>query len=63
MPVFGLTQGYIPIIGYNYGARNTDRMKQALRYGLLIAFALTAAGASLFRFFPAALINLFNPGP
>ncbi|MDW7671483.1 MAG: MATE family efflux transporter [Bacillota bacterium] len=63
MPVFGLTQGYIPIIGYNYGARNTERMKQALRYGLLIAFALTAAGASLFRFFPAALINLFNPGP
>ena len=61
MPVFGLTQGYIPIIGYNYGARNVARMKQALRYGLLISFAITAAGASLFRFFPATLIGLFNP--
>jgi putative MATE family efflux protein len=63
MPVFGLTQGYIPIIGYNYGARNVVRMKQALRYGLLISFAITATGASLFRFFPATLIGLFNPSP
>lgn len=63
MPVFGLTQGYIPIIGYNYGARNTHRMKQALRYGLLISFTITGFGASLFRLFPDVLIGLFNPGP
>jgi putative MATE family efflux protein len=63
MPVFGLTQGYIPIIGYNYGARNVTRMKQALRYGLLISFFITASGASLFRFFPDTLIGLFNPSP
>ncbi len=63
MPVFGLTQGYIPIIGYNYGARQVDRMKQALRYGLSISFAMTASGALMFRFFPHVLIGLFNPGP
>jgi len=63
MPVFGLTQGYIPIIGYNYGARNPQRMKQALRYGLLISFTITGIGASLFRFLPNMLIGLFNPGP
>lgn len=63
MPVFGLTQGYIPIIGYNYGARQVDRMKQALRYGLSISFVITASGALLFRFFPHVLIGLFNPGP
>ena len=63
MPVFGLTQGYIPIIGYNYGARQGDRMKQALRYGLSISLALTASGALLFRFFPHVLIGLFSPGP
>lgn len=63
MPVFGLTQGYIPIIGYNYGARQAHRMKQALRYGLSISFAMTASGALLFRFFPHVLMGLFNPGP
>ncbi len=63
MPVFGLTQGYIPIIGYNYGARQVDRMKQALRYGLSISFVITASGALLFRFFPHVLIGIFNPGP
>ncbi len=63
MPVFGLTQGYIPIIGYNYGAGLVDRMKQALGYGLVLAFMLTASGALMFRFFPHVLIGLFNPGP
>lgn len=63
MPVFGLTQGYIPIVGYNYGARNAKRMKQALTYGLIVAFSITCSGAALFRFFPETLIGLFNPGP
>ncbi|SMP62861.1 MATE family efflux transporter [Anoxynatronum buryatiense] len=63
MPVFGLTQGYIPIIGYNYGSGNAPRMKQALRYGLLTAFVITSIGAFLFRFFPQQLIGLFQPGP
>lgn len=63
MPVFGLTQGYIPIIGYNYGAGNVQRMKQALRYGLVTALVITSIGAGLFRFFPEQLIGLFQPGP
>lgn len=63
MPVFGLTQGYIPLIGYNYGARQVDRMKQAFGYGLAIAFLLTASGALLFRFAPHLLIGMFQPGP
>ncbi|MEN1761220.1 MATE family efflux transporter [Anoxynatronum sibiricum] len=63
MPVFGLTQGYIPIIGYNYGAGNAPRMKQALRYGLLTALVITSTGAFLFRFIPQQLIGLFQPGP
>ena len=41
-PVFGITQGFIPITGYNYGAKNYDRVKKIIRisiiYSMLIAF-------------------------
>ena len=63
MPVFGLTQGYIPIIGYNYGARNPHRMKLAMKYGMLMAFLITLSGAAIIRFFPGILMDMFNPGP
>ena len=62
MPVFGLTQGYIPIIGYNYGAGNTDRMRRTVIYALTIGLLITSTGSIVFRFFPAQLMSLFNPG-
>ncbi|SFH60311.1 putative efflux protein, MATE family [Tindallia magadiensis] len=62
MPVFGLTQAYIPIIGYNYGAGNTERMKKTVLYALMAGFLITGAGSLLFRFFPVQLMSLFNPG-
>ncbi len=62
MPVFGLTQGYIPIIGYNYGAGNTDRMRRTVIYALGIGLLITSTSSIIFRFFPAQLMSLFNPG-
>ncbi|RQD68819.1 MAG: MATE family efflux transporter [Tindallia sp. MSAO_Bac2] len=62
MPVFGLTQGYIPIIGYNYGAGNAERMKRTVIYALITGLCITSIGSLLFRFLPAQLMSLFNPG-
>ncbi|MGM0508094.1 MAG: MATE family efflux transporter [Fusobacteriota bacterium] len=60
MPVFGLTQGFIPIVGYNYGHNNPDRMKKTIIFGMLIGFAFTLAGFALFQIFPNLLIRMFN---
>ena len=62
MPVFGLTQGVSPIIGYNYGARNKKRMYAAFRIGLIIAMAIMAAGTLLFQIGPEWLLSLFKSG-
>ncbi|ADL12533.1 MATE family efflux transporter [Acetohalobium arabaticum] len=63
MPVFGLDQGYMPIVGYNYGHENPDRMKKTIRYGLIIGFLFTSLGGVIFQLFPRELISLFNNDP
>lgn len=63
MPVFGLNQGYMPIIGYNYGHNNPNRVKETMKYGFIIAFIFTTLGFFLLQVFPAPLIRLFNSGP
>lgn len=60
MPVFGLTQGLMPILGYNYGAKNRERLLHALKYGLLIALGIMLTGTFLFFLFPHRLLNLFH---
>ena len=60
MPVFGMNQGVMPIIGYNYGARNKARMYSALRLGLIIAAGVMAAGTLLFELAPGWLLSLFE---
>lgn len=60
MPIFGINQGVQPIIGYNYGARKFDRVKQALKSGVIAASAVTTLGFIMTRVFPAQLISVFN---
>ena len=60
MPVFGLNNGVIPIIGYNYGARNRLRMLQTVKYALLFAFGFMLAGTVVFLAFPEVLLSLFD---
>lgn len=60
MPVFGLNQGYMPIIGYNYGHNNPNRMKETIKYGLIVGFSITTLGFILFQLIPGPLIKLFN---
>jgi Na+-driven multidrug efflux pump len=60
MPVFGLSQGLMPIIGYNYGARNKVRLTSALKLALGIAFAYMTLGLVVFQLFSREMILLFN---
>ncbi len=61
MPIFGLNQGVQPIIGYNYGARRFDRVKEASRLAIFAATLITLAGFIGAQLFPAALVSFFAP--
>lgn len=63
MPIFGLNQGYMPLIGYNYGFNKPDRVKDAIKYGFIIAFIITTSGFILFQTIPRTLILMFNNEP
>ncbi|MEG0753080.1 MAG: MATE family efflux transporter, partial [Angelakisella sp.] len=60
MPVFGLTSGVMPIMGYSYGARNRKRLMSALWYGLGIAASIMVIGTLLFMLLPAQFLGIFN---
>lgn len=60
MPVFGLNQGLMPIIGYNYGAKNKKRLLSAVRYGSYIALVIMGLGTLLFWLIPDQLLLIFN---
>ncbi|WP_243111075.1 MATE family efflux transporter [Acutalibacter sp. 1XD8-33] len=60
MPVFGLTQGLLPIMGYNYGAKNKKRLLSALSQGCAIAAVIMAAGMLVFLLLPGQLLSIFN---
>ncbi len=62
MPVFGLNNGLIPIVGYNYGAKKKERMNQAIRTAILIAVCIMALGTLLFCLAPGLLLSMFNAG-
>ena len=60
MPVFGLNNGLIPILAYNYGARNRERIEKALRLAIGYAVSIMLIGTILFQIFPTQLLGLFN---
>ena len=60
MPANGVIQGLRPIMSYNYGAKQKDRMDQSIKAaGLTIATILTL-GTLLFSIFPTQILSLFN---
>ncbi|MGL6174542.1 MAG: MATE family efflux transporter [Cellulosilyticaceae bacterium] len=60
MPVFGLTQGALPIMGYSYGAKNKTRLISCLKNALVIAIAIMVGGVVLFNGLPEQLLKMFN---
>ena len=60
MPVFGLNNGMIPIIAYNYGAKNKDRMIKTFTFALQIAVTIMVVGAIVMEMIPGVILNIFN---
>ena len=60
MPIFGLNNGLVPIIAYNYGAKKRKRMLGALKTACLIAICFMALGLVLMQIFPSTLLRLFD---
>lgn len=60
MPVFGLGNGLVPIIGYNYGARMRQRVYDAIKVALRLALVIMLVGMLLFMLMPDTLMSLFE---
>ena len=60
MPIFGLNNGYIPIIAYNYGARKKKRIIKAFKCGALLAVSIMAVGMVIFLTIPDVLLRFFE---
>ncbi len=60
MPVFGMNNGLIPVLAYNYGARNKDRINEALRFSIALAIGIMLMGTIAFHLVPGPLLGFFN---
>ena len=60
MPVFGMNNGLVPILSYNYGARKPDRIKKTIKLGMTYAVAIMIFGLLLFELFPSGLLGIFD---
>ena len=60
MPVFGLNNGLIPIVAYNYGAGKRKRLIKAIKYSMVYAFLLLLAGFVVFETVPELLLGMFE---
>ncbi|KAB1440115.1 MATE family efflux transporter [Candidatus Galacturonibacter soehngenii] len=60
MPVFGLNNGMVPIVAYNYGAKKKKRIIQTVKMSIVIATGIMLFGFAIFQIFPAQLLKMFN---
>ena len=63
MPVFGLNNGVIPIVAYNYGAERPDRIKKTIRLAFLYALGIMLFGVLIFQLIPHQILKLFIDNP
>ncbi len=60
MPVFGLNQGVMPIMGYNFGAKNKKRLMDCYKKAIFIALIIMTIGTVIFMTIPHILLSIFN---
>ena len=60
MPVFGLNNGLIPVLAYNYGARNRERISESLKFAMTLAVVIMLVGMIVFEVIPGQLLGMFN---
>ena len=63
MPNFGINNGMVPIIGYNYGARQPKRITQTIKLAVCFAECIMLCGLFLAEVFPHVLLGVFNASP
>ena len=61
MPIFGLNNGLIPVLAYNYGARKKERIREALGFAMKLAVSIMLIGLISFQLVPKILLGFFNP--
>lgn len=60
MPVFGLNNGMIPIISYNYGAQRPDRMKRTMKLGVMVGCSIMLFCLVIMQAFPGQILKIFD---
>ena len=60
MPVFGLNNGMVPIIAYNYGARHKDRVIRTIKHSVAYGVGIMCVGLIVMHIFPAQLMRMFD---
>lgn len=60
MPVFGLNNGMVPIVAYNFGARKPERMIKTVKLAICYAVGIMVVGFLIFQFAPSLLLRLFD---
>lgn len=63
MPVIGINQGVQPLISFNFGAKQYDRVKEAAKLGILSATAVILVGYAVTQLFPRTMVGMFNQDP
>lgn len=60
MPVFGLNNGMVPIVSYNYGSKNKERLMKTVKTSIIYGISIMFIGLIAFQVFPRELLGLFN---
>ena len=63
MPCFGVNQGALPVMGYNYGARDKKRMMGMYKLATIVSICIMFVGLVIFQLFPGVLLKMFNAAP
>lgn len=60
MPIFGLNNGLIPVLAYNYGARSKERIREAVKFSMKLALSIMVIGTIVFWSIPRLLLGFFD---
>lgn len=61
--IFGLAQGFQPVVGYNFGAKNQKRVNDSLKYTLIAGFVISVFSCLMLIIFSRPMIGIFKPDP
>lgn len=60
LPIFGLTNGMVPIIAYNYGAENKKRIIKTIKLTMIVGTIMMILGTAILWIFPEELLDIFS---